>query len=228
MINRFIYCFCAFIISISSGAYAHNVIGGVYAIGNQVEGEVGFSNGDMAKAGTLVQVENGKGERLGETQIGDDGMFFFTASKAEDHYFVVDMSSGHIARLHLPADEITLPEQTGSAGSVVSRVDIPSAVPSAIPALTAQQIEQAVARQIKPLRQELAAYQAKANLQNVLGGIGYIFGICGLGIWWQNRQQKKAQMVNSHLQMTNNHLQMTNNHLKNTIQEHSGDECLKP
>ncbi|WP_051206030.1 hypothetical protein [Oceanospirillum maris] len=217
MVNRFIYCFCAFIISISSGAYAHNVIGGVYAIGNQVEGEVGFSNGDMAKAGTLVQVENGNGERLGETQIGDDGMFFFTASKAEDHYFVVDMSSGHIARLHLPADEITLPEQTGSAGSVVSRVDIPSATP----ALTAQQIEQAVARQIKPLRQELAAYQAKANLQNVLGGIGYIFGICGLGIWWQNRQQKKAHMTNSHFQITTSHL-------KNTIKEHSGDECLKP
>ena len=54
-------------------------------------------------------------------------------------------------------------------------------------------IEKAVAKQVKPLRKELRAYQEKAGLQDVLGGIGYIFGLCGIGMWW--RQRKQAQVA---------------------------------
>jgi nickel transport protein len=54
-------------------------------------------------------------------------------------------------------------------------------------------IEKAVARQVRPLREALAQSQARAQLQDVLGGIGYILGVAGLGIWWTVRQKRRAQ-----------------------------------
>ncbi|KZZ53100.1 hypothetical protein A3761_02835 [Oleiphilus sp. HI0123] len=50
-------------------------------------------------------------------------------------------------------------------------------------------IEKAVAKQIKPLRKELNAYKEKASFRDALGGIGYIFGLCGIGIWLTQRNQ---------------------------------------
>lgn len=54
-------------------------------------------------------------------------------------------------------------------------------------------IEKAVAHQVRPLREAFAQSQARAQLQDILGGIGYILGIAGLGIWWTGRQKRRAQ-----------------------------------
>ena len=51
-------------------------------------------------------------------------------------------------------------------------------------------IEQAVARQVRPLREELLAAQGRAGLRDILGGIGYILGLVGLLIWWQSRRDR--------------------------------------
>jgi nickel transport protein len=49
-------------------------------------------------------------------------------------------------------------------------------------------IERAVARQVRPLREELLATRDALRLQDILGGIGYIFGLAGLALWWRSRQ----------------------------------------
>jgi len=41
-------------------------------------------------------------------------------------------------------------------------------------------IEKIVSKQLKPLREQLEAYQEKIFIHDVLGGIGYIFGVMGL------------------------------------------------
>ncbi len=175
-------------------AGAHNVVGGVYAVGSSIEGEVGFSNGDMAKAGTPVQVFDGAGNRLGETEIDAEGLFVFTARQRIDHRFHADLSAGHVLDLVLPAEE--LPASLPGA-EPVAVAEVVSAAAVAVTGADQTQlellIEQAVARQVKPLRKELAAYKEKANLQDLLGGIGYIFGLCGLGIWLRQRQKDKQR-----------------------------------
>jgi nickel transport protein len=55
------------------------------------------------------------------------------------------------------------------------------------PALEAA-IERAVARQVRPLREEVAAARDAARLQDILGGIGYLFGLTGLALWWRGRR----------------------------------------
>lgn len=172
--------------------YAHNVVGGVYAIGDQIEGEIGFSNGDMAAEGTEIKVSDTQGNLLGTVATDSEGLFVFTAQQRIDHQFFANLSSGHVLELVLPADE--LPESL-PGGNAVSNADMAqTSTPvnfSGDQVALQQMIEKAVAKQVKPLRKELAEYKEKASLQDVIGGIGYIFGLCGIGIWWRQRQLDK-------------------------------------
>jgi hypothetical protein len=182
---------------LSLGVAAHNVVGGVYAIGDQIEGEVGFSNGDMAAPGTVVKVTDEQGNELASLETDDEGGFTYTATQRIDHLFYANLSSGHILELTLPADE--LPDSLAAVGSVevtVDKVAVPSVSTTSIATDRQgleQMIERAVAKQVVPLRKEIAAYKEKSSLQDIMGGIGYIFGLCGLGIWWRQRQLDKQQ-----------------------------------
>ena len=186
------------LVCLSSNVAAHNVIGGVYAIGNDIEGEIGFSNGDMAKEGTVVVVSDVANNEIGRVETDAEGLFVFVATARIDHVFRADLSAGHVIELRLPADELpdSLPsvEFTDLKASSVDSVQSPSLAPlSAHDASIETMIEKAVAKQIKPLRQELAAYKEKASFQDVLGGIGYIFGLCGIGIWLRQRKQAESK-----------------------------------
>lgn len=178
--------------------YAHNVVGGVYAIGNQIEGEIGFSNGDMAGQGTEIKVSDTQGNLLGMVETDSEGLFVFTAQQRIDHQFFANLSSGHVLELVLPADE--LPESL-PGGNAVSNVDMSqTSTPvnfTGDQIALRQMIEKAVAKQVKPLRKELAEYKEKASLQDVIGGIGYIFGLCGIGIWWRQRQLDQLKKQNA-------------------------------
>lgn len=175
-------------------ALAHNVVGGVYAIGTTIEGEAGFSNGDMAQAGTVVLITDASGQPIAEVLTDEEGFFVFEATKRIDHHFKLDMSSGHVLEMILPAEELpaSLPSGT-SIASAPSNLTTAASVSGVDTVVLQQMIEQAVAKQVKPLRKELAAYKEKAGLQDLLGGIGYIFGLVGLGIWLRQRKQDKQQ-----------------------------------
>jgi nickel transport protein len=52
-------------------------------------------------------------------------------------------------------------------------------------------VEQAVARQIRPLREALQAHEERVRMRDILGGIGYIVGLAGLALWWSSRRRKE-------------------------------------
>ncbi|MBN3561704.1 hypothetical protein [Aliamphritea spongicola] len=174
-------------------ASAHNVVGGVYAIGSTIEGEAGFSNGDMAQAGTKVLVTDPAGNVLMETETDEEGFFTFEATTRVDHLFRMEMGSGHVLEMVLSADE--LPSSLAAGAVTTAAPAAKAAGGTAVQydeAAMQGMIEKAVAKQVKPLRKELRAYQEKAGLQDILGGIGYIFGLCGIGMWWRQRKQAQA------------------------------------
>ncbi len=177
-------------------AMAHNIVGGVYAIGNIIEGEVGFSDGEMGQAGVPVVVSDASGNKLGEVLLEEDGLFSFEASHRIDHHFSIDLGSGHVLNRTLPADELpdNLPGENGQVAAIGSKMSAENSAVSmkgSDSAALQQMIERAVSKQIKPLRKELQAYKEKADLQDILGGVGYIFGLCGVGIWIRQRQLDK-------------------------------------
>lgn len=156
-------------------AQAHKVVAAVYADGEAIEGEIGFSNGDMA-ANVTVEVRDEAGNRLGEATTDADGVFSFRPSQAVPHVFHADLGGGHVVTVTMAAGD--LPRSLSGAPA--------APVPVAATDLSERQraeIAEAVSREIRPLRREIAAYREKNDLQSILGGVGYILGLFGIGFY---------------------------------------------
>ncbi|TEW56539.1 cobalt ABC transporter permease [Psychromonas sp. RZ22] len=181
----------------SFNAFAHNVVGGVYANGFEIEGEAGFSNGSMARAGTIVKVSDQSGTPLGEVKTDADGLFTFTAKKRITHVFKVNMGAGHLLTMQLPAEELpddfghveaTTNEETANEVVSISKSNLNEVALSS--QITPLMLEKAIAKEIIPLRKEIQALKEKSGLRDILGGIGYIFGLLGLVVFLRERKLK--------------------------------------
>ncbi|MEW5422866.1 cobalt ABC transporter permease [Amorphus sp. 3PC139-8] len=187
-------------------ASAHNVIASVFTSGDAIEGEIGFSNGEMAPD-ALVEVFDEDGNKLGETRTGADGFFTYVPTKKVPHIFRSNLGAGHVAEVRMEVDELPpidgeegeAPASTSATASTGSTPTAPSSDAGQMVAagidLAAFQEEQrrmiteAVQKQVIPLRRDLAAYKEKADLQGVLGGIGYILGLFGVGYYIAARRK---------------------------------------
>ena len=182
---------------LSVSSHAHNVVAGAYADGAGIEGEIGLSNGDMALPGTLVEVYV-DGEKIGETHTNADGLFQWQATVRADHRFYANLGAGHIADMVLPGEDLiaSLPALTGE--SAIATAQASTTTRSSLnDSELSQLVSSAVARQIKPLRREIISLKEKAGLRDALGGIGYIFGLCGVGCWLAAQQKQGSRKTDA-------------------------------
>lgn len=178
-----------------SPAWAHKVVLGVWPDGADIEGEVGFSNGDLAEPGTRIEVLGPDGEPIGETRVTEDGLFRFTPTRAVPHRFRANLGAGHVAEVALPLDEMPEIATSGEAESELEPAPAVAVAASGAgldaPALK-DMIATAVRREVKPLRRELAALKEKLSIQQVLGGLGYIAGITGVLFFVYARRERRG------------------------------------
>lgn len=175
-------------------AQAHKVIAAVFAAGGQIEGEIGFSNGDMAVAAT-VQVTDPAGRALGTTRTDAEGRFTFTPTEPVAHLFRADLGAGHVASITLPAADVArILDRAGATVPMAVPAGAPTAaaVPAAAPMAEAEAMAAILRDELRPLRQEIAALKERNGLQQILGGIGYIAGLCGLGFYLAARRRLAA------------------------------------
>ncbi len=165
------------------GAEAHKVIAEAYASGDVIEGEIGFSNGDMA-IDVVVEVFDDAGNKIGQTRTDGDGFFTFPPTRKAVHVFRANLGAGHIAERRLeiadlpPIGETAGPEPAapGTAGLDRAERDL---------------VAEMIRREIGPLRREIAAYKEQRDLQTILGGIGYIAGLFGIGFYVAGRRRNR-------------------------------------
>ncbi len=181
-----------FSLLVSFDALAHKVVASGWTDGQDIEGEVGFSNGDMAKNGTKVDVFDENENKIGETTVIEDGLFRFTPTQAILHKFVANLGAGHVAQFTMTVDELpenlasTTPQSTTKTSNPVT------AVPqTALPNDIAKIVAKAVRKEVQPLRKEIASYKEKNDLQSILGGIGYILGLTGIVFYIMARRREK-------------------------------------
>lgn len=192
-------------------ASAHKIIASAYASGDVIEGEIGFSNGEMA-ANTKVVVKDGRGTMLGETTTDGDGLFIFTPTQKVIHVFEADLGAGHLARVTLSLDELPdiTPEKSegtiaatsvstndnsapsAKSGAATQSAQDSAAVPAELIAAQQDMMAEMIRKELRPLRREIAAYKEKNDLQTILGGIGYIFGLFGLWFFLAARRRQSA------------------------------------
>ncbi len=178
-------------ISLSVPAHAHKVVASAWLDGNDIEGEVGLSNGEMAKDGTLVEVFDEQDNKLGETKVTTDGLFRFTPTKPVAHHFKANLGAGHVASVIVNRDE--LPENLQSpkqAETASAPQKMAPSTPSVQSSDLKQMIAKAVRQEVQPLRKEIASYKEKNDLQSILGGIGYILGLTGIVFYIAARRKE--------------------------------------
>jgi nickel transport protein len=180
------------------------------AAGDRIEGTAYFAGGSPA-AGATVLIQDGQGRVLATLSPGEDGSFSYQALASVEHIVVARTGDGHEAKWSISADELA---PAFAAVKAVEREALPSGAglvspprpseptagePAAArqpadsgldPRMTAA-IEQAVARQVCPLREALNAAQDQVRLHDILGGIGYILGLAGLALWLRSRQPQR-------------------------------------
>ncbi|WP_132693790.1 cobalt ABC transporter permease [Rhodovulum steppense] len=166
-------------------ALAHKVVFSVYPAGDAIEGELGFSNGDMA-AHQVIELFDTAGNRLGETTTDADGFFTYAPTRPVAHVLRADLGAGHVAQAELSAEEVAAILGQGEA------VPDPAAARTA-PAGLSEADKAAIAAmmrdEMRPLRREIAALREHHQLQSILGGIGYIAGLFGLGFYLAARRR---------------------------------------
>ena len=178
-------------------AMAHKVLLSVFPSGDVIEGEIGFSNGVMA-VDQLVTVTGPDGAVLGETTTDADGFFLFRPELPVTHIFRGDLGAGHVAEVTMPAQEVATilgKPRPASDTTITSGAVAPTNGTTTTASLTVEEravIAAAVRDEIRPLRREMAATREHRDLQSILGGRGYIFGLFGLGFYLAARRKLAA------------------------------------
>lgn len=185
---------------------AHKIMMYASAEGKTITGSVYFSGGGRVKNAT-IRVEDGTGKKLGEMKTDGQGEFSYEADARCDHVFVARTPDGHRATYTVQASELPSslptregsrkpPEQTAGPAPADDEAGEQSPEKNSKPAVSREHIrhivEKAVARQVRPLRRELQKYRAHARMTDILGGIGYIFGVMGVILYlkkkWRDRR----------------------------------------
>lgn len=202
----FILLWILFSLCFSVDVAAHKLMVFAGVEGMRINGQVYISGGHKV-AQAQIRIYTAAMEKPVATLTSDaEGHFNYLAQAAVKHRVAAYTLDGHHAEWWLEADEFTVePASSIPTEQQSTTVSNPALLPPVVappiqsstpqsPSITKSNaqlqaiIERAVAKQIRPLREELHAAQQRARWQDILGGLGYIFGLVGIVLWWQQRQ----------------------------------------
>lgn len=141
--------------------------------GESIHGHVHFAGG--AAAGSVqISITGADGEVLDVLKPDPDGHFTYRIKSPADLVVVADSLDGHQASWSVKAEAFTA---------------LPPAGADPVAGVTCAE---ALAAKTGPLREALTACEERQRLRDILGGLGYIVGLAGLGLWWGGRRQRRV------------------------------------
>jgi len=174
----------------ASVVFAHKVNIFAYVEGDTVYTESYFPDGTKVKDG-IVEVYDSQGIKLLEGKSDENGEFNFKPPKKDDLEIVLIASMGHKNSYTLSADELAgiivsekaqEPESTESEVKEVMQVDLEQ---------IKRIIDSSLDEKLKPIMKQLTkAQQKEVSFIEVVGGIGYIFGIMGIILYFASKKKK--------------------------------------
>jgi nickel transport protein len=177
---------------VAEPAWPHKMKVFATAEGTRLVGCAYFSPGGRPRQ-VAVTVTDADGNVLATTTTDDEGQFQVEAKHRVDHRITVGGADGHVATYTVRADELPdsllpsppnpLPQAGEGSNKTLPALPAPDADWRAF-------IDQSIARQVRPLREQLDAYQEKIWWHDVLGGIGYILGLGGLAFGLSERRRR--------------------------------------
>jgi nickel transport protein len=158
---------------LAGGAFGHGLELFATGDGTRITGKVTYDDHAPADHVTIT-VANEAGEVLTTVETDHDGGFQLQALGAFDHYLSTETIDGHAADHRVPASELGGADGQPESGAA---------------AVGGKELESIVARQVQPLREQLADFERGVGLRDILGGIGYIVGVLGIIAYVKARRQ---------------------------------------
>lgn len=186
------------LIFLSSAALAHKVNLFAYAEDGMVYTESYFSDGRKVMNSTVEVFDAKKNKLLLTGKTDKNGEFSFKIPQATGLRIVLTASMGHKNEYLLSKDEVkdalgmvkasdkSLPESMGKEKKETSPKSMTQIYDNQLEAI----VEQVVEKKTAPIMRKLIKIEKqiqKPSLQEILGGIGYILGLMGIGIYLKHR-----------------------------------------
>ncbi len=174
-----------------SMAFAHKVYIYAWWEGDTVRTESYFGAKKKVKDG-LIQVFDLSGQKILEGRTNEKGMFSFLPSQKMDFRIVVGDGTGHRSECTLKAEESSM-DSGDEPGPIQTEEIKEEALPQR--ETDSEQIktivEQVLDSRLKPIMRELAMLRKDEgpSLNEIIGGVGYIFGLMGLAMYFKNRKK---------------------------------------
>lgn len=186
------------LLSLSSVAEAHRIRVFAYKSGDEIITEASFSSGRPAKD-AAVEVKSKNGTHLLSGKTDDQGSFRFQIThelrNAEGLSISVDLGEGHRGSWNLSEADLIL-----SAGETdhTHDSDIHHAVESrnkpekcASDQETEEMLERIIVQELEPVKKILLEQsEHRVSFRDILGGLGYIFGIAGIVTYMKSKQKE--------------------------------------
>lgn len=177
------------VISANLPALAHKVTIFAWVEGDTIFTESKFSGGKRAK-NAQVLVFDREGKQLLEGKTNTKGEFSFKIPKLTDLRIALTAGMGHKGECTISESEIR--EARGVLEN--DRADEPTK-PITV-GLRKEEIkeliEDSLDRKLRPIVKMMTESQSKGpSVNEIVGGIGYIFGLMGVALYFRNRGKKK-------------------------------------
>jgi nickel transport protein len=193
----------------SSPAQAHLLKVFATVEGGSVSG-YGFFVGGGRPEGSALIITDKDGRELYKGTTDERGAFSWSPPQPQMMTVTIDAGDGHVAHANLAAERFGI-ASTGQAQAVnEGPVNVaaspppaadapassnglvgcgPSTMPANLNGLIANAVDTAVARQVRPLMEAYSESDGRARLNDVVGGVGMIFGLAGVAMWATARRR---------------------------------------
>lgn len=171
-----------FILLFVSKVYAHKVNIFSWIEGNKVFCEAFYADGSKVKNGKIEVFKKG-GKKLLEGKTDENGIFSFTIPKKTDLKIVLYAGMGHRAETEIPASDLS--EVKRVIKKKIKRNVLEESSKN-LPSVSSEEIrkivEEVMDEKLHPLYKMLAEQKKNEGIKfsEIIGGIGYIFGILGI------------------------------------------------
>lgn len=164
--------------------------------GTSIQGTLLYADGTPAVSAPVMAYAP-DGEVIAEATTDNTGRFVFEARVRVRHRLVGDAGQGHRGLFTIAAEDLpaSLPEPGAPVSEPLaepSPIETPTVEAGALPNDLDARLEAAVARQLRPLREQLDGYENSIRVRDVMGGIGYLFGLAGLIVLLKHRKARRA------------------------------------
>ena len=174
-------------------AHKVNIFG--YVEGDTIFTESYFNDGRKC-VDSKIEVFDSAGNKLLEGITNKTGEFSFKIPMKTDLKLVLTASMGHRAEYMMPASEVPgydslqvkqkVPGEDITKQMVAKRTDMAQVDLEQIKSV----VEDAIDKKLKPLTKLIAKSQEHGvSVTEVVGGLGYIFGLMGVAIYFKNKKK---------------------------------------